>query len=846
MIFLRYLKKYRGKALAVIIAVAIFSTSYITLFSTVETFVGSVGYQVAEDLREAQLIVYGNFTIDDVEEIKSRPEVESLDVAEEATVLVYKPTGGFRFANVMFYLPDGIYGSQYNISDTSDVAISDFFARHFEIGDKMNVSIYNRRNNTMVNGTFTVTSTFKAKRSVIRPRFDLVISVYYYVKHVSPFINAIIIKATNKDVVKDRLSHMSNVYTIQDVEKEIQESTKEARESMAGLQFINVFLGLLGGVLIAGTFYIVVDERRKHIAVLRAMGASGRDIMKEFMLEAAILGILGRALGALLSIPLVYFGTSLLLSLVKLLGVHIAIKKVVISAPDIYRSFIYSIVLVFLGLLPPLVYALKVRPIEAMRPPIITISGFPVKSFVFALILSALALYSYASSKTLSRNSYYFAIIALTLLTIVLLRAGDQLIGKIASFFGPSTYVGSRLANIHVKRTVMIGVLIGITIGSIGPMISAAASRNAYINEFTDSFNFQVIVFLPMGLSEMEASYIAHQAMSAGATDVAYEADIDAYIVTHIPGGEEYRYIRLRSLTNANLFEYFNLELVDGHKDLGPNEIAVFDEYAEKNNISVGDTLEVECNDTTYITVVGAIIRYHTFYERFGRDIDTVFASEVLARAMGLDERITGLLVKAPEEKVDDVCYSIMDALGPIIAVRKVSDLIEIPKRVYTIVFLYFSVLAALMFIIALVSVIVTVRQMGYELRGIAGMLRAIGTTERSTIGTFVIAAIVMTLTGLLPSIILAYPAALMERRTQTELGMSDLPFVFPAGRYTLIIVSILLLIAVSSYLAVRRLKKKTVIDLLRERCPPRALFFRSAPSLSRFFLPCPRPRSKP
>jgi putative ABC transport system permease protein len=59
---------------------------------------------------------------------------------------------------------------------------------------------------------------------------------------------------------------------------------------------------LIGGVVIMSLMLIAVSERRKEIGVRRSVGASRRDIMVQFLLEAltisAIGGLVGLAIGA--------------------------------------------------------------------------------------------------------------------------------------------------------------------------------------------------------------------------------------------------------------------------------------------------------------------------------------------------------------------------------------------------------------------------------------------------------------------------------------------------------------------------------------------------------------------
>jgi putative ABC transport system permease protein len=75
---------------------------------------------------------------------------------------------------------------------------------------------------------------------------------------------------------------------------------------------INVFLASLGsisllvaGVSIANTMLMAVIKRREEIGVLRAVGYSKQDIMRILLVEAAMLGAIGAAIGLVLSLLVV-------------------------------------------------------------------------------------------------------------------------------------------------------------------------------------------------------------------------------------------------------------------------------------------------------------------------------------------------------------------------------------------------------------------------------------------------------------------------------------------------------------------------------------------------------------
>jgi putative ABC transport system permease protein len=74
----------------------------------------------------------------------------------------------------------------------------------------------------------------------------------------------------------------------------------------------NIFLGVVGsftlavgGIGVANIMYIVVRERTREIGVKRSLGARRRDILIQFLVEAALIVAVGATLGLLLSVGLV-------------------------------------------------------------------------------------------------------------------------------------------------------------------------------------------------------------------------------------------------------------------------------------------------------------------------------------------------------------------------------------------------------------------------------------------------------------------------------------------------------------------------------------------------------------
>jgi putative ABC transport system permease protein len=112
---------------------------------------------------------------------------------------------------------------------------------------------------------------------------------------------------------------------------------------------------LVGGIGIMNIMLVSVTERTREIGLRMSVGARGRDIMRQFLLESVMLSILGGLIGVMLGV-----GVALLLG--KIVAWPIAIK-----ITSIALSFIFaSLVGIFFGWYPAR-KAARLIPIEALR-----------------------------------------------------------------------------------------------------------------------------------------------------------------------------------------------------------------------------------------------------------------------------------------------------------------------------------------------------------------------------------------------------------------------------------------------------------------------------------------------
>ena len=111
---------------------------------------------------------------------------------------------------------------------------------------------------------------------------------------------------------------------------------------------------LVGGIGIMNIMLVSVTERTREIGLRKAIGATPRDILLQFLIEALTLSVVGGAVGVGLGIGLAYFMSAL--------GMNTAV-----SLPWVVVAFSFAaFVGIFFGILPSRKAAM-LEPVEALR-----------------------------------------------------------------------------------------------------------------------------------------------------------------------------------------------------------------------------------------------------------------------------------------------------------------------------------------------------------------------------------------------------------------------------------------------------------------------------------------------
>ena len=130
---------------------------------------------------------------------------------------------------------------------------------------------------------------------------------------------------------------------------------------------ILLMIVLVGALNIISTLVMVVMEKTRDVAILRAMGTTGRSIMSIFMLQGLLVGVIGTLAGLASGLGLCH-----LLAKYKFIDLpsdiyYISTLPVRVETTDVAFVTISAVFISFLATLYPSWHASRLNPVEALR-----------------------------------------------------------------------------------------------------------------------------------------------------------------------------------------------------------------------------------------------------------------------------------------------------------------------------------------------------------------------------------------------------------------------------------------------------------------------------------------------
>ncbi|MFD6262403.1 ABC transporter permease [Micromonospora chalcea] len=552
-----------------------------------------------------------------------------------------------------------------------------------------------------------------------------------------------------------------------------------------GLSFFNkILLGfaavalLVGTFLILNTFSIIVAQRTRELALMRAIGASGKQVIGSVVLEALAVGLIASVLGLAAGIGV----GALLAYLFGQLAGGLTLAGLGVPASAVIGAFAVGMLITVIAALLPALRASRIPPIAAMQDvatpdrPLtkVTVGGAVVTGIGAVLLFLGLGGHAGGSTLATILGGVLFAFIGVALLTPVISRPVVSLLGAMFSWSVPGK-LGRLNSGRNPRRTaitaaaLMVGIALvtGVTVildsakGSIGKLAEDTIKAELVISGSTTgprpaSFDPAVL--------EKAAAIPGVRMVSGEYGDMA------------VVGGER-TWVAATSNVAA-LQQIFGAKAAAGDiSKLAADQMLVSSDTAKARNLTVGSTVPVQLSrgEARTYTVSG-------IYESSQLTNPVTLPPQATAD-FAIPQPIQGFLQLAPGTSVGAVQPQVERLLAdsPEVSVADRAAFIKQQTGQLDSLLQMIQILLALAIVIAVLGIINTLALSVLERTRELGLLRAIGLRRAQTMRMITVEAVVISIFGALLGVVVGTGLGAAVVEALKDEGITDL--ILPWGQ---------------------------------------------------------------
>ncbi|MEU5579835.1 FtsX-like permease family protein [Streptomyces huasconensis] len=492
----------------------------------------------------------------------------------------------------------------------------------------------------------------------------------------------------------------------------IEEQTSSMSQVLLIFAGIALFVGIF---IIANTFTMLVAQRTKELALMRAVGASRRQVTRSVLIEAFLVGMIAAVTGFALGIGVAVGLESLMNSA----GASLPDGPLVIAPTTIVVALLIGVVVTMLAAWLPGRRAAKIPPVAAMNSvhATPTMRGLVVRNTIGSIIVALGALMLFMDDNYVKSGGAGVMLVGVIVLTPLLSRPFIAASAPLLKPFGVTGKL-SRLNSVRNPRrtaSTAAALMIGLTL--ITAMTVVATSMSSAINK--------------MAAGSMKADYSVSMANFQPLAPEVREKldklpDVEATTPLRQAYGEADGGLTTISGVDPKTFgSLVGMDFIGGSVDgLKAGDALIDDKLAKDKGLKAGDTFPLKFDDdskTVKVKVAGV-------YE--GNEM----LSGVFAATSVVDPHLTKVvdkqvLVKMEDGASDKAEDAIVKALGenPAITVQDKDAISNAVAGAINMMLNMLYGLLAMAVLIAVLGVINTLAMSVFERKHEIGMLRAIG-----------------------------------------------------------------------------------------------------------------------
>lgn len=579
--------------------------------------------------------------------------------------------------------------------------------------------------------------------------------------------------------------------------------------------FFNTFLYifaivavLVGAFMVFNTFSITVAQRTRENGLLRALGASRRQVLTAVLVEALVIGLFASAAGVVAGLG-VAVGLKALMAAV---GVDIPTEGLVVTSSTILISLFVGLIVTALAALSPARKAGKVAPIAAMQSGVVGSTGYGSRQRIYVGLavlaggVSALlfGLFGHVSSPTLVvGGGAILVFFGVSILGRTIALPLSRVIGwPLPRLRGLTGTLARENAMRNPKRTAASASALMIGVGLVGFITIFVSSTKASINTAIDhTFVGDVVVDsgagMMGGVDPALARRLAALPQVAGATGLrAGVAQIDG------------RAVLIEAADPASMAKTMKLDIVQGDlSKLDASGIAVWKSVADDRGWHVGQSIPAVFAQTGHRTLhLAAVYGENTVGNYFlgTKAYDANFASR-------LDMRV--FVTAAPGVSTVDVRHAVEAVTKhyPGVSILDRAEYKTNQAAPFNQLLSMVYVLLGLAVLIALLGIANTLALSIAERTRELGLLRAVGMTRSQLRSIIRWEAVIIALQGTVLGLLIGTFFGWALTRAMRDQGITT--FAYPWASLTVVVVIAAIAGAVA---AVQPSRHAAKLDVLR------------------------------
>jgi putative ABC transport system permease protein len=396
------------------------------------------------------------------------------------------------------------------------------------------------------------------------------------------------LQARIQEVLPEGYEAVSSASVAEETTDEIEEGLGFFRTGLLVFAFVSLFVGAF---IIFNTFNIIVSQRTRELGLLRALGASRRQVQTSVLTEAVLIGlfasVIGIGLGLLLAVGL--------RALLEAIGTDLPGVGAVILPRTLLVGVAVGVLVTVIAGVAPARRASRITPIEALREgeggPSASLGRRAIVGGVVTVVGVAALLYGLfggpSDAALIVGVGAALTFIGVAILSPLVARPIAGVIGAPFRQIGFAGRLGRENAMRNPRRTASTAAALMIGLGLVTFVAVFGDSLKASSDAALDEAIRSDFILTTGGFTPLSPS-VAEDLQDSPEIAVASPVRVGGI---RVMGGIDF----VTAIDPATLGEVTNIGITEGSLEtlLEPDTVAVVDDVAEANEWAVGDRIDL-------------------------------------------------------------------------------------------------------------------------------------------------------------------------------------------------------------------------------------------------------------